>query len=100
MGFLSKVILWSRSMKARHRYKDFIKICLHAEAGAESHDTFDASFYLHMSSHNKVSVAGILIALGIIYGDIGTSPLYVLNAITNGKTITYPLIIGSLSLNM
>jgi KUP system potassium uptake protein len=51
-----------------------------------------------MSLHNKVSVAGLLIALGIIYGDIGTSPLYVLNAITNGKTISEELIIGSLSL--
>lgn len=51
-----------------------------------------------MSTHNKVSVAGLLIALGIIYGDIGTSPLYVLNAITNGRTITHDLIIGSLSL--
>lgn len=51
-----------------------------------------------MSSHNKVTVAGLLIALGIIYGDIGTSPLYVLNAIINGKTITEELIIGSLSL--
>lgn len=51
-----------------------------------------------MSSHNRVSVAGLLIALGIIYGDIGTSPLYVLNAIISGKTITPDLIIGSLSL--
>ncbi|MEO5948770.1 MAG: KUP/HAK/KT family potassium transporter [Chitinophagaceae bacterium] len=51
-----------------------------------------------MSSHKRVTVAGILIALGIIYGDIGTSPLYVLNAITNGKVITEELIIGSLSL--
>lgn len=51
-----------------------------------------------MSAHTKVSVAGLLIALGIIYGDIGTSPLYVLNAITNGKVITTELIIGSLSL--
>lgn len=51
-----------------------------------------------MSSHNKVSAAGLLIALGIIYGDIGTSPLYVLNAITSGKTITEELIVGSLSL--
>jgi len=51
-----------------------------------------------MSSHNRVTVAGLLIALGIIYGDIGTSPLYVLNAITNGKIITEQLIIGSLSL--
>src|SRR5829696_10194442 len=49
-------------------------------------------------SHNRVSFAGLLIALGIIYGDIGTSPLYVLNAITNNKTITESLVIGSLSL--
>src|SRR6185369_2746927 len=51
-----------------------------------------------MSSHNRVTVAGLLIALGIIYGDIGTSPLYVLNAITSGKQITDELIIGALSL--
>jgi KUP system potassium uptake protein len=51
-----------------------------------------------MLSHNKVTVAGLLIALGIIYGDIGTSPLYVLNAIINGKVITDDLIIGALSL--
>jgi KUP system potassium uptake protein len=46
---------------------------------------------------NKVTTASLLIALGIIYGDIGTSPLYVFNAIINGKTITEDLIIGSLS---
>lgn len=49
------------------------------------------------ASHNKVTAAGLLIALGIIFGDIGTSPLYVLNAITNGKVIMDELIIGSLS---
>ena len=46
---------------------------------------------------NRVSAAGLLIALGIIYGDIGTSPLYVYNAIINGRTIDEALIIGSLS---
>jgi KUP system potassium uptake protein len=46
---------------------------------------------------NKVSVAGMLIALGIIYGDIGTSPLYVMNEICNGKEISEFLIIGALS---
>ncbi|RYZ33922.1 MAG: potassium transporter Kup, partial [Sphingobacteriales bacterium] len=50
------------------------------------------------TSHNKVSAAGLLIALGIIYGDIGTSPLYVLNAIMNGKVITEGLVVGALSL--
>ncbi|MHA4846778.1 KUP/HAK/KT family potassium transporter [Flavitalea antarctica] len=51
-----------------------------------------------MSSHNKVSAAGLLIALGIIYGDIGTSPLYVMNAVISGKEISEQLIIGTLSL--
>lgn len=46
---------------------------------------------------NKVSAAGLVIALGIIYGDIGTSPLYVLNEIINGRVITEELILGSLS---
>ena len=50
------------------------------------------------TTRSKVSVAGLLIALGIIFGDIGTSPLYVLNAIIKEKIISEQLIIGSLSL--
>ncbi len=46
---------------------------------------------------NKVTPAGLLIALGIIYGDIGTSPLYVLNAIIRDRVITQELILGGLS---
>ncbi len=46
---------------------------------------------------DKVTLGSLVIALGIIYGDIGTSPLYVLNAIINGRPITELLIIGSLS---
>ncbi|MEP7230023.1 MAG: KUP/HAK/KT family potassium transporter [Ginsengibacter sp.] len=46
---------------------------------------------------NKVTGAGLLIALGIIYGDIGTSPLYVLNAIIRDKVISPELILGGLS---
>jgi KUP system potassium uptake protein len=46
---------------------------------------------------NKVTLPHLIIALGIIYGDIGTSPLYVLNAIVNGRVITESLIYGSLS---
>ncbi|MEO8109224.1 MAG: KUP/HAK/KT family potassium transporter [Ginsengibacter sp.] len=46
---------------------------------------------------NSVTPAGLLIALGIIYGDIGTSPLYVFNAIIYNKLISDTLIIGSLS---
>jgi KUP system potassium uptake protein len=51
-----------------------------------------------VSKHvNKVSAAGIIIALGIIYGDIGTSPLYVFSEIINGKVVEELLIIGGLS---
>jgi KUP system potassium uptake protein len=46
---------------------------------------------------NKVTAAGLLIALGIIYGDIGTSPLYVLNAIIRDRIISKELILGGLS---
>jgi KUP system potassium uptake protein len=46
---------------------------------------------------NKVSIAGLIVALGIIYGDIGTSPLYVLNEITKNKEVTEKLILGGLS---
>ena len=47
---------------------------------------------------NKVSAAGLLIALGIIYGDIGTSPLYVFNSIIKERVISEALIVGTLSL--
>ena len=46
---------------------------------------------------NKVTAAGLLIALGIIYGDIGTSPLYVFSAIINGRVISEELILGGIS---
>ncbi|MEN9963220.1 MAG: hypothetical protein RL582_315, partial [Bacteroidota bacterium] len=43
------------------------------------------------------TAAGLLIALGIIYGDIGTSPLYVFSAIINGRMIDETLILGGIS---
>lgn len=45
----------------------------------------------------KLSAAGVLISLGIIYGDIGTSPLYVFKAIVEDRIITPDLILGGLS---
>ncbi|CCG99110.1 potassium transporter [Fibrella aestuarina BUZ 2] len=38
-------------------------------------------------SLDKVSAAGLLVALGIIYGDIGTSPLYTLRAIVGPTNV-------------
>jgi KUP system potassium uptake protein len=50
------------------------------------------------SSTSKVSAATLLIALGIIYGDIGTSPLYVMKAIVQHREISQQLIYGGISL--
>jgi KUP system potassium uptake protein len=57
-----------------------------------------------MKSSNKslhqtpLSFAGVIITIGIVFGDIGTSPLYVFQAITNGGTNINPdIILGGLS---
>ena len=47
-------------------------------------------------AHTAISTAGLLIALGIIYGDIGTSPLYVMKAIVP-DVITQDLVYGGIS---
>jgi KUP system potassium uptake protein len=55
----------------------------------------------NVSNHKdlqKLTVPGLLISLGIIYGDIGTSPLYVFKAIVGSQQITEPLILGGVSL--
>jgi KUP system potassium uptake protein len=50
------------------------------------------------SGIKKVTLAGLVITLGIVYGDIGTSPLYVMNAIMKGGIeINELLIFGALS---
>jgi KUP system potassium uptake protein len=77
-------------------------------------------FAMSKQHHHALSFAGLIITVGIIFGDIGTSPLYVLKAITNadpvwidgfwshgkwvkghsaevGKQITDQLILGALS---
>src|ERR1700679_1498095 len=51
------------------------------------------------SSHaRKVSTAGLLITLGIIFGDIGTSPLYTFQTILKeGGPATEELVLGAIS---
>lgn len=51
----------------------------------------------------SLSGVGMIITLGIVYGDIGTSPLYVMNAIISqsghqGAAATTPIMLGSISL--
>lgn len=47
---------------------------------------------------SKVTTASLLVALGIIYGDIGTSPLYVLKAVIGERKIDETLVYGGVSL--
>jgi KUP system potassium uptake protein len=49
------------------------------------------------NKHHTLSAAGILVALGIIYGDIGTSPIYTFKFIVGDRPITEDLILGGLS---
>ncbi|KAB1157644.1 KUP/HAK/KT family potassium transporter [Flavobacterium luteum] len=54
---------------------------------------------LHQSLHKKLTLGGLLISLGIIYGDIGTSPLYVMKAILGlDFAINKDLVLGGISL--
>lgn len=48
-------------------------------------------------SLNKITFGGLLVTLGIIYGDIGTSPLYVLKAIVGDGPINSDLVKGAIS---
>lgn len=54
------------------------------------------------NKRNRMSAAGLLIAIGIVYGDIGTSPLYVMKSVISGNgginTVSRDLIIGTISL--
>ncbi len=47
--------------------------------------------------NSKVTGATLLVALGIIYGDIGTSPLYVMKAIVGERPISEALVYGGIS---
>lgn len=49
------------------------------------------------NSINKVTAGSLLITLGIIYGDIGTSPLYVMKAIFGDAPIETNLVLGAVS---
>lgn len=55
-----------------------------------------------VSNHQKLSLAGLLVAMGVVYGDIGTSPLYVMKAIVgdNGgiSAVSEEFVLGAVSL--
>lgn len=55
------------------------------------------STHNHSDLHSKLSLGGLLVTLGIIYGDIGTSPLYVMKAILGNYAITSDIVLGGIS---
>lgn len=52
---------------------------------------------MNISVKQKITAATLLVALGIIYGDIGTSPLYVMKAIIGDRPINELLVYGGIS---
>ncbi|MBX7171715.1 MAG: KUP/HAK/KT family potassium transporter [Pyrinomonadaceae bacterium] len=51
----------------------------------------------HQQNIDKVTFAGLLVALGIVFGDIGTSPLYVFSAIIGTRKVEPMLVLGGFS---
>lgn len=60
------------------------------------------NFNMNNVVRKKVTLAGLLVSIGIVYGDIGTSPLYVMKAIVNENggiaSVNREYIVGSISL--
>lgn len=56
----------------------------------------------HLTAFDKASKAGFIIALGIVYGDIGTSPLYTMQSLVENQggvnQVSESFILGSISL--
>jgi KUP system potassium uptake protein len=52
----------------------------------------------HTAFHKRITLAGSLIAVGIVFGDIGTSPLYTLNAVFHNRVIREVEALGCFSL--
>ena len=51
----------------------------------------------HSRNIDKMTAAGLLVAVGIVFGDIGTSPLYTYRAIIEDRPVTETLALGGVS---
>ncbi len=51
----------------------------------------------HAALHTRITAAGSLIALGIVYGDIGTSPLYTVRGVFVARPVTEEVVLGTVS---
>ncbi|HLP13849.1 MAG TPA: KUP/HAK/KT family potassium transporter [Flavobacteriales bacterium] len=59
--------------------------------------TYLTKFVAAHGHHHKVTLGALIVTMGIIYGDIGTSPLYVMKAIVGEGKITSNIILGGIS---
>jgi KUP system potassium uptake protein len=60
--------------------------------------TLTAALPTEISIHKRsITVAGLLVTLGIIFGDIGTSPLYVFKSILGDRPVSELLVYGGVS---
>jgi len=100
----SAIIMPHLNFVARHGFDFRLK-----NSGINKSDGFFILFSLfefinHMDSASqrnpgrKITFGSLLVALGIIYGDIGTSPLYVMKAIVGDQAIDAAVIMGAMSL--
>jgi KUP system potassium uptake protein len=48
-------------------------------------------------THHKLTLTGLIVTLGVIYGDIGTSPLYVMSSIIGDSVIDPVIVKGAVS---
>lgn len=51
----------------------------------------------HKALNARITAAGTLIALGIVYGDIGTSPLYTVRGVFVSRPVTEDVVLGTVS---
>jgi hypothetical protein len=80
----------SKNWKPKERVIYFHQLC------ALEFRTFKIHIPPMSTNSKRASVAGLLVALGIIYGDIGTSPLYTLQTIlTEGGKVDPALVYGA-----
>lgn len=57
----------------------------------------DTSHTYHNHAATRFSWGGVLLALGIVFGDLGTSPLYTFKAIIGDRVISEQLVLGGVS---
>lgn len=68
-----------------------------AGLGDEPNEILNPSAEEKRKNIDKLSAAGILISIGIVFGDIGTSPLYTLQGIVRGQPISKLVALGGVS---